>query len=196
MAIVNGYATLQELKTWLGITGATDDARLELAIEGASRAIDTECSRRFFATTLTKFFATDDPMRFDVDDDLLSVTSIDIDLTGLRAYTALSVTDYELEPEVAPYRQVFIAPGSSQSFPVEQRRAVRVVGSWGYNATGSHPQAVNRACLILATRYFKRKDAPFGVLGTPELGFMRVTSRDPEVRALLQPYRRYEMGAV
>jgi len=196
MAIVNGYATLQELKTWLGITGATDDARLELAIEGASRAIDTECSRRFFATTLTKFFATDDPMRCDVDDDLLSVTSISVDANGMRSYEALAGTDYELEPEVAPYRQVYIAPGSSQSFPVEQRRAVRVVGSWGYNATGSHPQAINRACLILATRYFKRKDAPFGVLGTPELGFMRVTSRDPEVRALLQPYRRYEMGAV
>jgi hypothetical protein len=196
MAIVNGYATLSELKTWLGITGSTDDARLELAIEGASRAIDAECSRRFFATTLTKYFEATAPMRVDFDDDLLSVTSVDIDLTGLRAYTALSVTDYELEPEVAPYRQAYIAPGSSQSFPVEQRRAVRVVGSWGYNATGSHPQAINRACLILATRYFKRKDAPFGVLGTPELGFMRVTSRDPEVRALLQPYRRYEMGAV
>lgn len=196
MAIVNGYATLSEVKTWLGINGTTDDARLESAIEAASRAIDMECSRQFFATTATRYFIATAPLRVDLNDDLLSVTSISTDTTGLRNYSALLVTDYELEPEAAPYRQIYIAPGSTRSFPIDERRGVQVVGSWGYNATGSHPQAINRACLLLATRYFKRKDAPFGVLGTPELGFMRVTGKDPEVRALLQPYRRYEMGAV
>ena len=55
------------------------------------------------------------------------------------------------------------------------------------------PDAIERAALLLATRYFKRKDAPFGVLGTPELGFMRVTAKDPEIRALLNPYRRLEV---
>ena len=196
MAIVNGYATLSELKTWLGITGANDDARLESAIEAASRAIDMECSRRFYAETLTRYFKATAPLRVDLDDDLLTVTSISTDTTGLRSYSALTVNDYELEPEAAPYRQIYIAPGSTRSFPVGERRGVQVTGSWGYCATGSQPQAITRACLILATRYFKRKDAAFGVLGTPELGFMRVTSKDPEVRALLQPYRRYEMGAV
>jgi hypothetical protein len=196
MAIVNGYATLQELKTWLGITGSTDDARLELAIEAASRAIDTECSRRFYAATQTLYFETDDPLRCDLSDDLLTVTSIAYDSTGRRDYVTLAGTDYELDPEVAPYRIVYIAPAASVFFPIDQRRAVRIVGSWGHNATGSAPQAITRACLLLATRYFKRKDAPFGVVGTPELGFLRVTARDPEVRALLNPYRRYEMGAV
>ena len=196
MAIVNGYATLSELKTWLGITGANDDARLESAIEAASRAIDMECSRRFYAETLTRYFKATAPLRVDLDDDLLTVTSISTDTTGLRSYSALTVNDYELEPEAAPYRQIYIAPGSNRAFPLDERRGVRVIGDWGYCATGSHPQAINRACLLLATRYFKRKDAAFGVLGTPELGFMRVTSKDPEVRALLQPYRRYEMGAV
>jgi len=196
MAITNGYATLAEIKTWLGITGSTDDTRLELAIEAASRAIDMECSRQFYATTATRYFKATAPLRVDLDDDLLAITSISTDTTGLRTYSALLVSDYELEPDVAPYRQVYIAPGSSRSFPLDERRGVQVIGDWGYCATGSQPQAINRACLLLATRYFKRKDAPFGVLGTPELGFMRVTAKDPEVRALLQPYRRYEMGAV
>lgn len=196
MAITNGYASLAELKTWLGISGSTDDARLELAIEAASRAIDTECSRTFYASSATLYFEADVPDRCDLNADLLSVTSIAVDTTGRRDYQALGASDYELDPEAAPYRTIWIAPGSSFSFPIDQRRAVRVIGSWGYNATGSQPQAINRACLILATRYFKRKDAPFGVIGTPELGFMRVTARDPEVRALLQPYRRYELGAV
>lgn len=196
MPITNGYATLQELKTWLGISGNTDDTRLELAIEAASRAIDAECSRRFYATSATRYFQTDDSLRCDVDDDLLAVTSIAYDSTGRRDYIALAGTDYELDPEAAPYRIIHIAPASSYFFSVNQRRGVRVIGSWGYCATGSQPQAITRACLLLATRYFKRKDAPFGVIGTPELGFMRVTARDPEVRALLNPYRRHEMGAV
>lgn len=196
MAITNGYATLAELKTYLGITGSTDDARLELAVEAASRAIDAECSRRFYPVTATRYFQTDDPLRCDLDDDLLAVTSIAYDSTGRRDYVALAGTDYEIDPETAPYRIIYIAPGSSVSFPPLLRRGVRVVGSWGYCLAGDQPQAITRACVILATRYFKRKDAPFGVVGTPDLGFLRVTARDPEVRALLNPYRRYEMGAV
>ena len=196
MAITNGYTSLNDLKTYLGMSGSTDDARLELAIEAASRAIDSECSRQFFTTSYTRYFETDDPLRCDLDDDLQTVTSIAYDSTGKRDYIVLAGTDYELDPEVAPYRVIHIAPGSSVAFPVEQRRGVRVIGLWGYCAAGSQPQAITRACMILATRYFKRKDAPFGVVGTPELGFMRVTARDPEIRALLNPYRRYEMGAV
>ena len=196
MAITNGYATLSEIKTYLGISASTDDARLELAIEAASRAIDTECSRKFYATTETLYFETDDPLRCDLDNDLLTVTSIAYDSTGRRDYQTLAGTDYELDPEAAPYRTVWIAPASSYFFPVNQRRGIRIVGSWGYNATGSPPQAIARACVILATRYFKRKDAPFGVVGTPELGFLRVTAKDPEVRALLNPYRRYEVAGV
>jgi len=196
MAITNGYTTLAELKTFLGINGNADDARLELAIEAASRAIDAECSRQFYATTLTRYFTPMAPLRCDLDDDLHVVTSIAIDKTGLSNYTTLAGSDYELDPTETPYRINWIAPGSTEAFPVDARRGVRVIGAWGYCATGSHPQAITRACLILATRYFKRKDAPFGVIGTPELGFLRVTARDPEVRALLNSYRRHEMGAV
>lgn len=195
MTISNGYATLSELKAFLGISASADDARLESAIEAASRAIDTECSRQFYAASTTLYFQANDPMRLDLNIDLLSVTTISIDQTGRRDYTALDVSAYELDPEAAPYRTVWIAPGASASFP-PGRRGVRIAGSWGYCATNSYPQAINKACLILATRYFKRKDAPFGVLGTPELGFTRITARDPEVRALLNPYRRYEVAGV
>lgn len=195
MAITNGYASLAELKTYLSITASTDDARLELAIEAASRAIDAECSRQFYATSATRYYQPDDPHRLTLDDDLLSVTSIAVDRSGMRDYANLAATDYELDPEAAPYRTVWIAPASTQAFPLV-RRGVRIQGAWGYCLAGDQPQAITRACLILATRFFKRKDAPFGVIGTPELGYLRVTARDPEVRALLSPYRRYQMGAV
>jgi hypothetical protein len=45
VAIVNGYITLAELKTYLGLSGSGQDDNLENAIEGASREIDAICGR-------------------------------------------------------------------------------------------------------------------------------------------------------
>ena len=196
MAITNGYCSLNDLKAWLGISGSVDDTRLELAIEAASRAIDAETSRRFYAVSLTIYPIADLPDSVLLPEDLLTVTSIATDVTGTRVYETWGASDYELEPEAAPYRAVWVAPGSSRFFPVNERRRVQITGTWGYCAINAVPDAIERAALLLATRYFKRKDAPFGVIGTPELGFMRVTARDPEVRALLNPYRRYEVTGV
>ena len=193
MAITNGYCSLNDLKAWLGISGTVDDTRLELAIEAASRAIDAETSRRFYAVSLTIYPIADLPDSVLLPEDLLTVTSIATDVTGTRVYETWGASDYELEPEAAPYRAVWVAPGSSRFFPVHGRRRVRITGTWGYCAINAVPDAIERAALLLATRYFKRKDAPFGVVGTPELGFMRVTARDPEIRALLNPYRRFEV---
>lgn len=49
------------------------------------------------------------------------------------------------------------------------------------------PGPVELACLIQASRWFKRKDAPFGIAGSPELGSeLRLLSKlDPDVEVLL-----------
>ncbi len=50
---------------------------------------------------------------------------------------------------------------------------------------------VSEAATILAARIFKRKDAPFGVVGSAELGQMMVIARqDPDVKLLMQNFRR------
>ena len=51
MAITNGYATLPEVKAELRLTTTVDDARIERAIEAASRAIDNATLRRFYTTS-------------------------------------------------------------------------------------------------------------------------------------------------
>jgi hypothetical protein len=38
---------------------------------------------------------------------------------------------------------------------------------------------------------FKRADSPLGVAGFGEFGVVRVTQLDPDVKALLEPYRRH-----
>lgn len=195
MAITNGYCTLAEVKAYLGITDTVDDTPLEGAVMAASRAIDDHTQRVFYATTATRYFQAEAPDLLVLPDDLISVTSLSCDDDGDRVYERTwTATDYDLEPVNSgpPYLLIRTTPQGNYAFPTHSR-GVAIVGSWGYAATA--PEAVKQACLILATRYFKRKDAPFGVLGTPELGFMRIPSRDPEVTALLSPFRRLRIGA-
>jgi hypothetical protein len=194
VAITNGYATLAEIKTHLTISGSTDDDRLEAAVEQASRAIDAECRRVFYATTATRYFQAEAPDLLILGDDLLTVTTLKTDQDGDRTYeTTWATTDYDLTPDNAsPKSAIHLAPQGRYSFPTH-RKGVEIAGSWGYNATGSYPDAISHACVILAARYFKRKDAPFGVLGTPELGFQRIPRTDTEVKQLLAPYRRLEV---
>jgi hypothetical protein len=50
------------------------------------------------------------------------------------------------------------------------------------------PDEVHTATIILATKFFKRKDAPFGVAGFSDLGAVRIIQSDPDVKMLLDPY--------
>lgn len=194
MAITNGYCSLADLKAYLTIAASTDDTRLENAIEQASRAIDHECRRVFYATTATRYYQAEAPDFLALPDDLLTVTTFKTDDDGDRTYeTTWATTDYDLTPDnSSPKTAVRLTPQGRYAFPTH-RRGVEIAGSWGYNATGSYPDAINHAAVILAARFFKRKDAPFGVLGTPELGFTRIPRNDNDVRALLQPFRRLEV---
>jgi len=197
MPITNGYATLAELKARLNITDTADDAVLEAVITAASRSIDADTGRQFFATTATRYFTADSSYLVFIDD-LLSITSLKADLDGDRVHEdTWSSSDYDLEPYNGasqsiqePYTRIRLRPRSNKYFPTF-RHGVEVVGSWGFAATA--PAPVNEACLIQAARLFKRKDAPFGVLGTPELGVVRLPKLDMDVRQLLAPFVRYEV---
>ncbi len=53
-----------------------------------------------------------------------------------------------------------------------------------------YPDPVREACLLQASRLFRRGDAPFGVTGSAEFGSMRISALDPDVRALLGEFRK------
>ena len=70
---------------------------------------------------------------------------------------------------------------------------VKVTARWGYQdgTSGQAPEDIQRACLIQSIRLFKRKDAPFGVVGPNEFGQSTILVKfDPDVQMLLDPYRR------
>jgi hypothetical protein len=59
------------------------------------------------------------------------------------------------------------------------------------------PDGVVLACLLQASRWYKRRDAPFGIAGSDLMGAaMRLAAKvDPDVAVLLSTYRRH-WGAV
>jgi hypothetical protein len=185
------YASLPELKQQLAIADEANDVDLERALESASRWIEGYTGRVFtLQTAQTRYYYPQDAERVDVVD-LVAVTTLSVDSVGDRTYsTSLAASDYELWPlDGPPYDQIRIWPlSSSRSFSPGRR--VRVVGSFGCVVDGAAPVAVKQACLILAGRYYVRKDAPFGVLSAVDLGqFERISKEDPDVVSLLGPWR-------
>lgn len=192
------YCTLATLKAALKMesTTADEDTRLAAVITAASRAVDAACNRVFFATTATRYFKADCPSELMLDDDLLEVSTLKTDEDGDRVYERTwAVTDYDLEPaNAAPYTRILTPPRGAQSFPTT-RRGVEVAGLWGYCATGAHPAPIEEATILQAIRLWKRAESPFGVLGTPETGVVRLPKLDADVKQLLSPYVKILISA-
>ena len=194
MPITNGYATLNELKASLRITDSVDDALLELAIESASREIDSSCERTFYNMgTATRYFVAQDAFYTEIDD-LISITHLKTDPDGDGSYTITwSTSDYQLEP-LNGFVGGIISPATgirakdTYLFPLEEGEAlVEVRGVWGWSAT---PVAVKQATIIMASRLYKRNDSPLGVAGFGDIGVVRVAKLDPDVEALIIPFKK------
>lgn len=204
MAIVNGYITLAELKTYLGLSGSGQDDNLENAIEGASREIDAICGRYFYQTSSeVKYFTPISRTYLEIPD--LSSTSgleVKIDTTdnGTHDTTLTIDTDFYLKPldagekevegvERQPYTHIFILDSrSSERFDPDIVKSVKVTGLWGFSGK---PNAIKQATFIQSARLFKRKDAPFSSYGGQNTGTVNLERNfDPDAMELIKGYRR------
>ena len=189
MAITNGYATLLELLTELGIDDSADNAALEECIEAASRFIDQHTGREFYTTTEARYFTADDSDLLYIDD-ATAVTTVATDSANDRTYaTTWAGTDWELG-DGPPYNELWITPNGDYTFPTS-RRSIKVTADWGYSATT--PPAINRAALLLASRLFKRRDAILGVAGATVGGVQVLQTKihaDSDLIAMLDAYKR------
>lgn len=201
MTITNGYASLSDIRAWIGgfaVSDTADDALLEDAVEAASRWIDNYCGRRFWVDSndTTRTYVACRWDRVDIDD-LVTLTSLKTDASGDGTFeTTWATGEYQLLPynpagyaESWPYNRI---RSLSRQFPTADSyyaRAdrVQITGKFGWAAV---PDAVKQACLMQATRIFKRRYSPEGVAGFGEFGVVRIGSRiDADVEALLQPYK-------
>jgi hypothetical protein len=193
MSIQNGYCTLQQLKDSLRISDNVDDTMLELAIETASRQIDDYCERVFYSTSATRYFVPRDSYVCETDD-IVSITTLKTSSAANGTYDITWATsDYQTEPLNG------IAGGISSPvthiraiddylFPLDNGEAtVQVVGTFGWSAV---PTAIKYATLLLSSRLFKRMDSPLGVAGIGDLGVIRVSRIDPDIDALIAPFKK------
>jgi hypothetical protein len=208
MTILNGYCTLAELRAKLtfGAANTASDTQLEQVIEAASRWVDKYCGRRFYGKAETRYYTADDGYEIMVDD-LTSVSALKTDEDGdgtyettwsTSAYNLKYGDDYNAGLDGRPYTQIEVKENGSETFPIAIKRGVLVYGVFGYvagtTAATACPDPVHDAALLVAERIYKRKDAPFGVAGSPALGQqpIRISSltADPDISDLLSTYRR------
>lgn len=201
--MANEYSTRAELLATLNLTGETfanDD--IDVALEAASRAIDAACDRRFYAdsdATQIRYFSADSMWVLPVHD-VVTITTVatDVDGDGTFETTLTANTDFFAEPLNAaadgwPYTRLVINPQTSSYFPVGTR-TVKITGKYGWTAV---PVAIEQATRILASKLMRRsREAPFGVVsaGIDTGVVMRIAIQDPDVRFLIDPYRRLQAG--
>jgi hypothetical protein len=196
LAITNGYASLTEVKAALRITDTVDDSLLEMAVESASRLIDGYAARIFYsAGTATRYFVAQDDFNVEVDDlanGTVTITTAQ-DADGVFD-TTWGAGDYQLEPlngvldgMAWPYTNIRAV--GTYLWPITGGEAlIKVQGTFGWPSV---PIAIKQACIIQASRIFKRLDSPLGVAGFGDLGAIRVSTQlDPDVAQLVMPYRR------
>lgn len=187
------YCSLDDLKTRLGISDNDDDVTLDAIIDAVSGWIEKYCGRRFSVPTEDEtHYITADGWDCIWPGDIVSVTTLATDATGNRTYAqAWAATDFDLLPANAaltdePYTRIQTTPMGLYQFPT-LTNSVRITGRWGWPVT---PAPVNEACLLQCERVFKRRDAPFGVTGSSEMGQLMVIPRlDPDVQLLLNSFR-------
>jgi hypothetical protein len=194
LAIVNGYCSLAEVKASARITDTVDDALLELAVESASRLVDTYTQRYFYnAGTATRLFVPLDNYVTEIDD-LISLSALETS-DGDDFGTTWATKDYQLEPlnghvdGITNHPATRIRAVDDYLFNVLDKEAtVRVTGVYGWSAV---PTAIKQATVIQAARIFKRNDSPTGIVGFGDMGAIRVgVQLDPDVKHLIDVYRK------
>jgi hypothetical protein len=196
VAITNGYCTLSELKDSLQIDDSVDNASLEAAIMSASRMIDDYTQRFFYkdgtvGSPVARYYTPEDAISLNIDD-IVSITSVATDNDLEFTYTTVWATsDFVVEPinnprKGWPYNRL-VAVGA-YVWPFQIPQSVKITGAWGWSSV---PQEIQLATKIQASRLFIRRQSPFGIAGSPELGTVRLSSRlDPDVEALIRPFKK------
>jgi hypothetical protein len=199
MTWASDYATLAEGRDHLRITDAADtadDAEIGVAITAASRAIDKAAGRQFgilASATARLYTAVYDKTltRYVVSvDDFQTVTGLvvktDLDRDGVYETT---LTDFIKLPLNAagrgvPWNELVIADSCARHVG-----GMEVTALFGWTAV---PTPIKQATLLQMARIVKRRDAPFGVTGSPDMDNQtRLLARiDPDVQVLVNLYRR------
>lgn len=169
---MSAYATLAEYKAYISIRGlngavssdTSDDDVIELMLLSASRYIDRETGRRFYADAndTVYYFTAEEAYEMSLPD-FASISSVSVDYNNTRSYTALTASDWEALPdnysaEGLPIRGLAILPTSAAWFPTS-RRGVKVTGKRGW---ASAPSDITDSCLAIVHNIYSARSGQMG----------------------------------
>lgn len=187
MAWEPNYVLPEDLADDLGISDLDqiddDTPSLTLAIAAASRAVDVACRRQFGlldAVEARKYRAVKSGLYggwFVYTDDLMTLDGLLVD--GVAPITTPDVWPLRAGPLGRPWERMAVSSSGVHE----------ITARWGWTVV---PDTIEQATRLQATRFFKRRDAPFGVAGSPDSGSeMRLLERvDPDVKVMLKRYMR------
>ena len=193
MTIINGYATLAEVKAYLTITStnATDDSAIEDMVEMASRLIDAETHRTFYARTETHYFDCPSSRSLYMDDDLLTITTL-TNGDGVE----IPDTEYNTFPlNKSPKSEIRLKQSSTYYWNTDgdsnTEGVIPVAGTWGYSATA--PDNIKHACIsIVISAYHRRYGEGIEGVATITAAGVVITPRDipADAWAIIRSYRK------
>jgi len=193
--ITNGYATLAEVKAYVNTDAidAGDDAVIEDMIEMASRLIDAETHRTFYARSETRYFDYTSERGLMMDDDLLTISASGL-VNGDSA--VITSADYKLFPlNRAQKNEVRLKQSSSIYWDTDgysnTEGVISVAGTWGYSATA--PDNIKHACIsIVISAYHRRYGEGVEGVATITAAGVVVTPKDIPADAwgIIKSYRK------
>jgi len=186
------YATDDDVKDYLGISGSGDDTLINGLIRAAQAAIETHTNRVFEVTSnSTRYYdAIGEHIKDGVlylDDDLCEVNSVtngDGNAIASSKYTTLPRND-------TPYYAIRLLSDSDTlwEYGDEWMDAIEISGKWGYSTQA--PNDVRQACIRLAAFYYRQKDSQLADVTAIEAGtVIRTPAMPADVKSILGPYRR------
>ncbi|MFG2699534.1 head-tail connector protein [Streptomyces sp. NPDC048386] len=196
--MANEYGDVATLKEKLGIetSDTSRDTLLTSALAAASRGIDRATGRRFWldATATERIYnphrrivCRDDGEMLLVDD-IGSTTGLVVE-SGPSSGPWTTVSGWETAPDnaLADGQPItgLLRPNGIWTWRVSSTTRIRITAQFGWPTV---PDDVTEAALIQASRLFKRKDSPEGVMGSAEWGVVRLSRRDPDVWNLIEPF--------
>lgn len=203
--LTNPLCTLADVKAALRMgSDTTQDDRISLAIDSATKQIQGILNRRFYQDTLAtaRVFVAETAWLTEVDD-FWTTTGLIVktDYAGDGTFgTTWDSADYQLEPlnaiqNASPWPYTKIRAIRSLWFPVwgllaytekNTQALVQVTAKWGWPAI---PADVVKAAVVQSIANLKADDAPFGASAFGETGIIRLKSAlHPTAAALLVPY--------
>ena len=186
------YTTTSTLKSYLGITGGTDDVLLASLIDSAGAIIDRYTGRTFEASAdSTRYFdalSDTDGHRLIFDEDICAITTV----TNGDSVVVASDEYVTMPANETPYYgiELLMSANKSWDYTTDHQNAISVAGKWAYSQTV--PDDIAHACVRLAAFLYRQKDNANDIDRAVVVGNATVLPSDlpRDVMQLITPYRK------